>query len=220
MALPTYLELVNDVLARLREPTVSTVNENTYSAMIGTYVNDTKRQVNDSYDWDALNAYVDVTCVPGQWTGYSITGAGQRFRVNDVINTTRLWPLTPIDKPSLDRYMYMMKDPVHNPPVNFNLGSVDANGDMMCSFWPIPTDTDNIKFSLVIPEVAFSADTDTTKMPKEPIVLGAYARALVERGEDGGLNSSEAYVMFKASLADYIATEAARSPENDAWDLV
>jgi hypothetical protein len=43
---------------------------------------------------------------------------------------------------------------------------------------------------------------------------------LVERGEDGGLNSSEAYVMFKASLADYIATEAARSPENDAWDLV
>jgi hypothetical protein len=220
MALPTYLELVNDVLARLREPTVSTVNENTYSAMIGTYVNDTKRQVNDAYDWDALNAYVDVTCVPGQWTGYSITGAGQRFRVNDVINTTRLWPLTPIDKPSLDRFMYMMKDPVHNPPVNFNLGIVDSNGDMMCSFWPIPTAADNIKFSLVIPETPFANDSDTTKMPREPIVLGAYARALVERGEDGGLNSSEAFVLFKASLADYIATEAARSPENDVWDLV
>ena len=79
---------------------------------------------------------------------------------------------------------------------------------------------DVIKFSLVIPETDFVNDTDTTKMPKEPIVLGAYARALVERGEDGGLSSSEAQAIYKQVLADYIANEGSRSPENDSWGLV
>ena len=114
----------------------------------------------------------------------------------------------------------MTPTPVHNPPVNVNLGGVDSNGDMMCSFWPIPTDSDTIRFSLVLPENEFVNDTDTTKMPKEPIVLGAYARALVERGEDGGLSSSEAQAIYKQVLADYIATEGARSPETDSWGLV
>ena len=60
-------------------------------------------------------------------------------------------------------------------------------------------------------------DTDTTKIPKEPIVLAALARAFVERGEDGGLSSSEAFALAKKALADAIAIEVARSPENDAW---
>ena len=125
--------------------------------------------------------------------------------------------MTGIDKPSLDRLLFMTPTPVHNPPVNFNFGGVDSNGDMQCSFWPIPNGTDLIRFSLVVPETDFSSDSDTTKMPKEPIVLGAYARALVERGEDGGLSSSEAYALAKKSLGDLIALELARSPENDAW---
>ena len=220
MALPTYLEIVNDVLTRLREPTVQTVSENTLSTLVGKWVNDVKRQVNDAYDWDALNTAITVTCVPNQWSDYSLTGAGLRFRINDVINTTRLWPMQGIAKPDIDKFMYQMRTPVHNPPVNFNLGGVDTNGDMKVSFWPIPNSTDEIRFSLVIPETEFVNDTDTTKMPKEPIVLGAYARALVERGEDQGLSSSEAQAIYKQSLADFIATEGARSPENDSWGLV
>lgn len=220
MALPTYLEIVNEVLTRLREPTVTTVSSNTLSALVGVWVNDTKRQVNDAYNWDALNTYIDITTVVDQWTGYSITGAGLRFRINDVINTSRFWPMIPIDKPSIDRYIYMTNVPVHNPPVNYNLGGVDSNGDMMVSFWPIPNAVDNIKFSLVVPEEDFVNDTDTTKMPKEPIVLGALARAMVERGEDGGMSASEAFAVYKQSLADFIATEAARSPESDVWDQV
>ena len=220
MALPTYLEIVNAVLTRLREPNVQTVTENTLSTLVGVWVNDVKRQVNDAYDWDALNTYIDVTTVPNQYTGYSMTGAGLRFRINDVINTSRYWPMTGIDKPNLDRLLFMTPTPVHNPPVNYNLGSVDSNGDMMVSFWPIPNGTDVIRFSVVVPENDFTSDSDTTKMPKEPIVLGAYARALVERGEDGGLSTSEAQAIYKSVLADYIATEGARSPETDSWGLV
>jgi hypothetical protein len=84
-------------------------------------------------------------------------------------------------------------------------------------FWPIPVGVNSIRFSLVVPETDMSADADTTKLAKEPIVLGALARALVERGEDSGLSSSECYALAKKSLADVIAIELARSPENDAW---
>jgi hypothetical protein len=47
--------------------------------------------------------------------------------------------------------------------------------------------------------------------------LGSLASALVERGEDSGLTSSECYALAKKTLGDLIAIELARSPENDAW---
>ena len=220
MALPTYLQLVNEVLTRLREPTVQTVSENTLSTLVGQWVNDVKRQVNDAYDWDALSTSITVTTVANQYDNYSITGSGTRLRINDVLNTTRYWPMYGIARPDLDRLIYLTSSPVHNPPVNFNLSGVDSNGDTTVDFWPIPNGTDVIRFSLIVPENDFSSDTDTTKMPREPIVLGAYARALVERGEDGGLSSSEAQAIYKQVLADYIANEGARSPETDSWGLV
>lgn len=220
MALPTYLQLVNEVLTRLREPTVQTVSENTLSTLVGQWVNDVKRQVNDAYDWDALSTSITVTTVANQYDNYSITGSGTRFRINDVLNTTRYWPMYGIARPDLDRLIYLTSSPVHNPPVNFNLSGVDSNGDTTVDFWPIPNGTDVIRFSLIVPENDFSSDTDTTKMPREPIVLGAYARALVERGEDGGLSSSEAQAIYKQVLADYIANEGSRSPETDSWGLV
>ena len=46
----TYLELVNDVLLRLREQTVTTVSLTNYSQLIGKFVNDSKRQIEDAYD--------------------------------------------------------------------------------------------------------------------------------------------------------------------------
>jgi hypothetical protein len=45
----TYLQLVNKVLTRLREDTVSTVSQNTYSALVGEFVNDAKRLVEDAW---------------------------------------------------------------------------------------------------------------------------------------------------------------------------
>ena len=62
----TYLELVNDVLVRLRESTVSTVGETTYSSLIGKFVNDAKRQIEDSYSWNCLSTVVTVTTAATQ----------------------------------------------------------------------------------------------------------------------------------------------------------
>jgi hypothetical protein len=54
-------------------------------------------------------------------------------------------------------------------------------------------------------------------VPDFLVAQNAYARALVERGEDGGLSSSEAYQLYKSMLSDYIALEGTRYPENQEF---
>jgi hypothetical protein len=217
MALPSYLTLVNDVLGRLREPTVTSVNQNTMSLLVGKFVNDAKREIADAYDWDAFNTSVTVPTVASQYTGYSLTGAGTRFKVTNVIDITKYGTLIPTTVDAVERRVFSTSSPQNADPSEYAFSGVDSNGDSQAVFWPIPVGVNNIRFSLIVPETDFINDGDTTKLPKEPIVLIAKALALIERGEDGGLNSSEAYNIGKKALADAIAIELARSPENDAW---
>jgi hypothetical protein len=217
MALPTFLSLVNDVLVRLREPTVSTVAENTLSTLVGKFVNDAKRECSDAYDWDAFNTAITITTTASQYTGYSLTGAGTRFRVINVLDITDYGSLLPSTVNEIERRVFSTASPQNADPSEYAFKGVDSNGDSQVMLWPIPVKTSSIRFSLVVPETDMSADADTTKLAKEPIVLGALARALVERGEDSGLSSSECYALAKKALADVIAIELARSPENDAW---
>ena len=47
----TYLDAINRVLRRLREDEVSSVTSTAYSKLIGDYVNDAVRLVEDAWDW-------------------------------------------------------------------------------------------------------------------------------------------------------------------------
>jgi hypothetical protein len=220
MALPTYLQLVNDVLVRMREPEVTAVAENTVSALVGKYINDAKRQVSDAYDWDAFNTPITVPTVSGQSQGYVITGAGVRFKTMDVINTTSFYQMQPLSHTNYDSFYYTTPTPTSGLPMYYTMQGVNSNGDMKVNFWPVPDAVYNIRFSLIVPEADFTTDASTTLLAREPIVLGAFARALVERGEDGGLTSSEAYALYKSCLSDLISLELARSPENDSFEAV
>ena len=220
MALPTYLDLVNDVLVRMREPEVTTVAENTVSNLVGKYINDAKRQVSDAYDWDAFNTPITVSTIANTTGPYSITGAGVRFKTMDVINTTSFYEMSPLSHANYDSFYYTTPTPTKGLPMYYSIKGVDTNGDIKVNFWPVPDAVYSIRFSLIVPEADFTTDTSTTLLAKEPIVLGAFARALVERGEDGGLSSSEAYAMYKSCMSDLIALELARSPENDTFEAV
>ena len=83
--------------------------------------------------------------------------------------------------------------------------------------FPIPDGVYILKFSLTIPQATLAADSTVVLVPDVVVAQGAYARALVERGEDGGLSSSEAYTLFRSMLSDYIALEANRYPENQQF---
>jgi len=208
----TYLELVNDVLVRLREQTVTTVSLTTYSTLIGKFVNDAKRQIEDAYDWNALGTEVDVTTSSGVYE-YALTGAGQKFRVtSEPLNTTSNVVMQVIPVGDMRRKQNLL--PIVNAvPTQYCFEGVDGNGDAKVQLYGRPNGVYTIKFFLAVPQAALSSNSTSVLVPDVLVAQNAYARALVERGEDGGLNSSEAYALYRSMLSDYIALEATRFPE-------
>ncbi len=217
MALPTYLDLVNDVLVRMREPEVTTVNENTLSKLVGRLVNDAKRQVEDAYSWNALTDTLIIETTANTY-GYVLTGSGTRFKVIDAQDNTNKSVINPLSTKLMSQYLLNNTSPGN--PMYYNFNGIHNTGDTKVDFYPVPNAGLTLYFNLYIPEPELTSDTATMLVPKEPVVLGAFARALVERGEDGGLNSSEAYGLYKASLADAIAIESSRYVEEETWEAV
>ena len=211
----TYLELINDVLVRLRETTVSTNSETSYSALIGKFVNDAKRQVEDAYAWNVLGTTVTLSTTSGTYS-YALTGAGQKFQVQDVINVTGNVGMKNIDFTTMNRYQNF-STPVSGIPAYYAFDGVDSSNDTKVTLYPRPDGVYSIPFSLTVPQATLSADATVVKVPDTLVAQNAYARALVERGEDGGLTSSEAYALYKTMLSDYIALEGTRYPENQGF---
>jgi hypothetical protein len=210
-----YIQLVNSVLRRLREAEVTAVTDTAYSKLIGDFVNDSKRQVEDAYNWNALSD--TLSAVTGaDIFNYVLEGTGQRFRVIDVLNDTS----NVILKNATTRWMnerFLIASPVKGSPAYYNFNGVNEDGDTQVDLFPIPNGVYNIRFNVILPQVDLSANADSLLVPHEPVILGALARAQAERGEDGGLQSAETYVLYNQSLADAISLESARYYEEEAF---
>ena len=211
----TYLELVNDVLIRLREPTVATVTATSYSTLIGKFVNDAKRQIEDAFAWNVLGTTITLSTTSGTYS-YSLTGSGQKFQVIDVLNVTSNLQMTNVDFATMNRYQNF-STPVDGIPSYYSFDGVDGSYDTKVTLYPRPDGVYSIPFSLTVPQATLSSDSTVVAVPDVLVVQNAYARALIERGEDGGMNSSEAYLLYKSMLSDYIALEGTRYPENQEF---
>lgn len=210
-----FIQLVNDVLVRLRETEVSSVNDNAYSKLIGKFVNDAKRNVEDAYNWNALSDTLSAVTAPALFN-YVLVGSGQRFRVIDVLNDTSNTILNNATTTWMNQQL-LLTSQTQGSPNWYNFNGTDANGDTQVDLFPIPNGVYNIRFNIIKPQVPLSADADKVLVPSEPIIMLAYAKALAERGEDGGLASSEAYGLYKMSLADAISLEQNRYIEETQW---
>lgn len=211
----TYLDLVNNVLRRLREPTVSSVQDNNYSKMLGVFVNDAKREVEDSHEWNALANTLTATTTDSVFN-YVLTGSGQRFRVIDILNDSNNFQLNYAPTVWMDK-QFLLVESGKGVPAYYNFNGVDSNGDTQVDLYPIPNGAYTIRFNLIIPQVDLSADSDRVWVPHHLVSMLAYAKAIAERGEDSGVLSSEAYQLYRLALADAIAIERNRYLEEIVW---
>jgi hypothetical protein len=220
MANPTYLELVNETLVRLREPEVTAVTDNAYSKLIGKYINDAKRQVEDSYNWNALSETLTVT-TSNDLFNYVLTGIGQRFRVLDVINQEdNKFMFNETTGKMNDLFLNSSGTVLKGPPDRYNFNGVDTNGDTQVDVYPIPDGVYNLFFNVIKPQAPLTANANQLKIPSEPVIFLAYSKALLERGEDAGITSTEAYQLYLQSLSDHIAAEANRYPDELTWGSI
>ena len=215
----TYLELVNDVLIRLREDEVTAVTDTSYSKLIGKFVNDAKRQVEDAYDWNALSETLTVV-TSAELFNYVLTDIGQRFRVIDVLNNTKETLMTLASTEQMNKWLLGVNGATieRDFPRFYNFNGVDENGDTQVDLYPIPDGAYTLYFNVIKPQPLLTEAATILKIPAEPVIFLAYAKALAERGEDQGVTTNEAYQLFKESLSDHIAAEANRYPDEITWN--
>jgi hypothetical protein len=213
----TYLDLVNGVLTRLRDTTVSTVEAADEDVLlIGKFVNDALRKVADSHDWKAQEVETDVTTAAAQQE-YSLTNTANRAIIDEVSNITKKWPVQQTTQ-QWYRTQEMMGNTTNGSPYYWVDHGIDANGDNRVRLYPNPTGTETIRFYYHLkPQANMTMDTDSTELPFEPVELLAWAYAARERGEVGGQMAGEIFAIARSSLADAIAYDRGNSEYEDDW---
>ena len=218
----TYLDLVNKVLLRLREPEVTTVQgsgtSNRYARLIGEFVNEAKSQVEAAWDWSALRSTLTATTSSGVFN-YEIQGSRNNFKVLDVLNDTSEFVMQYKDAAWFNQ-QFLLTTPETGAPYYYNFNGVSADGDTQVDIYPIPDGVYTLRFNITLRNLVLSDDADEVVIPTRPIILFATAMAIEERGEDGGQQSINAYASARSALSDEIALDAARHPEDVIWYTV
>lgn len=214
-----YIELVNAVMRRLRESEVSTVqsvnNANSYARLIGDFVNEAKGQVEAAWDWSALRTTLTASTQNSVFN-YELQGSRNNFKVLDVINDTDDIIMQYKDAEWFNN-AFLTSTPARGSPVFYNFNGVSTDGDTLVDIYPIPDGVYTLRFNVTLRNIPLSADADEMVLPSRPVILLATAMAIEERGEDGGQQSINAYAAAKSALADEIALDAARHPEDTLW---
>ena len=225
----TYLELVNNVLRRLRETEVTTVQSTSYSKLIGDIVNDAKKLVEDSWDWSmkrkTIITYLTSTD-PNEGNDVILVGSGESPKIESMIigwdggnlSGTGKEFLTYIDQHTMEEKIRMEQPLIGTPvpagrPVYYSFYGIDSNRDSVIRVYPNPEQTYYLITNLFRGQADLSADDDTLDVPSMPVIHLAVALAARERGETGGTSTQEYFQIGNKYLSDAIAMDASKHPE-------
>lgn len=211
----TYLEIVNRVLRRLRENEVSSVQETPYSKLIGDLVNVVKREVEDVWDWGALRTTLSAT-TSATLFNYVLTGSTTRIRILDMLNDTDNFFMQQRSTRWFDQQFLTANGSTQTgSPYYYNFNGVDSNGDSQIDVFPIPDKAYNLRINCIIPQAELSANTDKILVPAQLVIEGTIARAISERGDDGGYQEQES--RYRSMAADLIAGESQQRLDEVTW---
>ena len=207
----TFLEAINSVLRRLREDEVTASNSTTYSKLIGDFINQSIYDVEHAWDWNSLKEVITITTVASQ-ADYDFHTAD--VHILDVINDNNDWRLRVVPDRQQFSEDYLIT-PSTGSPYYYSFRGKNGNYSQI-RLQPIPDSAESIRFLCIkhTPEYSIDStdDAEVITCPSLPIVLSAYARAVSERGEDGGLGVNEANREASSALADAIALDAGTNP--------
>lgn len=215
----TYRDIVNNVLRRLREREVSTVNETAYSKLIGDFVNDAKEEIENAWDWSHLRTTITATTTADIFA-YVLTSSGTRMNVLNVVNDTSNNMMKYETAERMTNYYLNMDNIASGEPRYYSFNGVDINGDTIAEVYPKPDGVYQLRFNLVVRPEAMTNDDDILYAPSRPVIQLAYAKAVEERGEDGGVAGLSAYRTAERAINDAISFDVAKHPEESNWYTV
>jgi len=218
----TYRELINEVLIRLREDTILTdwsgnINDSTtvteYQKVVGAMINDSKRTVENFHDWLVLRQTVNISTVSGT-KNYNLS-SGQELKVIDSINNSTGTGLVQVSREFLNKRKYPT-DPT-GEPLYYGFNGADSSNNLKIDLSPVPIASQTISFDIVKAQDELTASTTVIKVPQKPVVLGAWARAISERGEDGGTQTTIVAEEAMQALKQAIMLDSGNTQYETQW---
>ena len=211
----TYLEVVNNVLRRLREDEVTSVQDTTYSKMVGDFVNDAKRMVENAWDWSAARLTMTITTEDDVFN-YVLTGTQNRLKVLDVINDTSNFFVEYRPQKWFDEH-YLIQPVVKGTPQYYTFNATDPAGDTQVDLYPKPDGVYKVRVNAIVRDDDLTQDAEGVIVPAAPVIHYAVALLARERGETGGVSAQEYFGIADKFLSDAIAIDAAKHPEEVIW---
>lgn len=221
----TYLQLVNEVLKRVREPQVGTVSATTYSTLISTYVNDAKRIVEDAWEWSSLRHTVNFNLAAStreyDLSSTALVGAGNELDARSLllydpeshcpmafdVTSGNQTPLHEVSYQRVIREIALDTNPgTYEYPMYFSIRpTADA---VLVNLFEQPAGVRSWRMLFKRPQEDLSDGSDTLTIPWLPVVLLATNYALAEKGEEVGMPGNEAEKKYSQALADAIALDS------------
>ena len=222
----TYREIINNVLRRLREDTIDSdwtgsLNTNPtgttdYQVMIGDFVNDAKKEIEDSWDWSALRRIETVSTVADTRT-YNLASTSQSTRIMSVQEQGQGGTIQNVPSSWIEKTRY----PSETSGIPSYFSIVGTSGGLLTAqLYPKPDAVYSIDFHLTDPQDDLTAAATVLTIPEYPVILGVWARAISERGEDGGTMTDMAQLQYQSALSDAIAQDVGRHSDEVIWNAV
>ncbi len=218
----TFRELINEVLLRLREDTITldwsgNINDSLtvtpYQKVVASLVNDSKRAVEIYHDWLVLRETVSVATVSGTDT-YNLN-SGQEIKVIDVINQDTGIRLSQVSR----EVMNTLKYPTNSTgePRYYAFNGADSDNNLKIQVEPVPVDAQTLSFDIIKYQDTLKTAASVIKVPQQPVLLGAWSRAISERGEDGGTQMTITAKETLESLNQAILVDSGNTQYESDW---
>jgi len=215
----TYLQIVNTVLARMREATVATVSETTYSTFISKLVNQVKTEIEQAYYWNALRDTYAVDTVVDT-TSYTFTGAGPEAAVINGWDTTSPAKIVRGTNAQFDAWFFGTTSAQipSGPPRYFIPAGVSVDYDLKVDVYPKPNGVYALSFNIYKPQADLSSGTDVALVPQSVLIEEVISRAMIERGDEMAPKPQpgETFIM-RDLLAAAVAREAGHDDSDMDW---
>lgn len=212
----TKLQIINEVLERLRESTVATSSSTLYAKFLSGVLNSVKTEIEQSWAWLNLRDTYNITTT-NNVNSYALTSSGQYAQILDMWNTTTKRKMKRSNYDDMNRKFFGAQTVDTGSPTHYLPSGHDSNYDLTIDIWPIPVTTNTLKVNVYAPQADPTTDSTVVIVPGQILIEGMLAYALAERGDDNGLAAQAQQQYYRALLAGAVATEGGHDPTEQDW---
>jgi len=233
----TQIEMINKILLRLREDSVTTVIENDYAKLIGAFINDAKADLEDiNHTWSAYETEIDISILADGTRIYDLAATNDRsFLLRDAdedriplaydITANELGQLFDCPLKAIRKERALNNtDPTSNAPKVFAVQADTDTGDgwkiqllwgantarSWRTYWYVPQE-----------DLTLTGSDDNTQiiLPNRPIELRALAYAINEREIAQDPASQKAWARSSDSIAAALENDMQVQKKSDEIDI-